>query len=192
VAPAWTGRHCGDGAGTGAAVSAGRDPMTHDGIGDGDVGQLIRLSGTPAAACCGTPAGGPARVEESGVEDRPAGSMPVVGSGAGGRWGCGGGGGWTRVAQADCMATTLRLVSATLRVRSAMLRARDSSVMAPPDGDAASERTDDAGSLPAAEADSEPVAGAMAGGTDDAGGGPDIADTKLLRFLALPSITRRL
>jgi hypothetical protein len=75
-------------------------------------------------ACCGTPAGGPARVEESGVEDRPAGSMPVVGSGAGGRWGCGGGGGWTRVAQADCMAATLRLVSATLRVRSAMLRAR--------------------------------------------------------------------
>jgi hypothetical protein len=93
VAPAWTGWRCGDGAGTGAAVSAGRDPMTHDGIGDGDAGQLIRLSGTPAAACCGAPAGGPARVEESSVEDRPAGNMPVVGSGGGGRWGCGGGGG---------------------------------------------------------------------------------------------------
>jgi hypothetical protein len=83
------------------------------------------------------------------------------------------------------MAATLRLVSATLRVRSAMLRARDSSVMAPPDGDAASERTDDAGSLPAAEAGSKPAAGAMTGGTDGAGGGPDIADTKLLGFLAL-------
>jgi hypothetical protein len=85
VAPAWTGWRCGDGAGTGAAVSAGRDPMTHDGIGDDDAGQLIRLSGTPAVACCGTPAGGLARVEESGIEDRPAKSMPVVGSGAGGR-----------------------------------------------------------------------------------------------------------
>jgi hypothetical protein len=143
VAPAWAGMRCGEGTGTGAAVSASRDPMTHDGIGDGDAGQLIRLSGTPAAACCGAPA----RVEEAGVEDRPAGSTPVVGSGAGGRWGCGGGGGWTRVAHAACMAVTLWLVSATLRVR-------ESSVMAPPDGDAASERTDDAGSLPAAEAGS--------------------------------------
>jgi hypothetical protein len=89
------------------------------------------------------------------------------------------------------MSATLRLVSATLRVRSAMLRARDSSVMAPPDGDAASERTDDVGSLPAAEAGSEPAAGAMAGGTDSAGGGPE-ADTKLLGFLALPAMERRL
>jgi hypothetical protein len=32
--------------------------MAHDGIGDGDAGQLIRLNGTPAAAGCGTPAGG--------------------------------------------------------------------------------------------------------------------------------------
>jgi hypothetical protein len=118
--------------------------------------------------------------------------MPVVGSGVGGRWGCGGGGGWTRVAQADCMAATLRLVSVTLWVRSVMLRARDSSVMAPLNGDVASERTDDAGSLPVAEAGSEPVAGAMAGCTDGAGGGPDIADTKLLGFLALPAIARRL
>jgi hypothetical protein len=127
-------------------------------------------------------------VEEGGVEDRPVGSMSVIGSGARGRWGCGGGGSWTRVAHADCMAATLRLVSATLWVRSAMLRARDLSVMAPPDGDAVSERTDDAGSLPAAEADSEPVAG----GTDGAGGGPDIADTKLLGFLALPVTEHRL
>jgi hypothetical protein len=166
--------------------------MTHDGINDGDAGQLIRLSGTPAAACCGAPVGGPVRVEESGVEDRPAVNMSVVGSGVGGRWGCGGGGGWTRVAQADCMAATLRLVSVMLWVRSAMLRARDSSVMVPSDGDAASERTDDTGSLPAAEADSAPLAGVMAGGTDDAGGGPDIVDTKLLGFLALPAIARRL
>jgi hypothetical protein len=83
------------------------------------------------------------------------------------------------------MAATLRLVSATLRVRSA-------SVMTPQDGDAASERTDDAGSFPAAEAGSEPAAGAMAGGTDGVGGGPDIADTKLLGFLALPTMERRL
>jgi hypothetical protein len=76
------------------------------------------------------------------------------------------------------MAATLRLVSATLRVKSAMLRAKESSVMAPPDGDAASERTDDAGSLPAVEAGSEPAAGAMAGCTDGAGGGTDIADTR--------------
>jgi hypothetical protein len=192
VAPVWTGRRCGDGAGTGATVSAGRGPMTHAGIGDGDASQLIQLSATPVAASCGTPAGGPIRVEEGGVEDRPAGSMPVVGIGAGGRWGCGGGGGWTRVAHADCMAATLRLVSTTLRVRSAMLRTRDSSVMAPPDGNAASERTDDEGGHPAAEAGSEPVAGAMAGGTDGAGGGPDIADTKLLGFLALPATERRL
>jgi hypothetical protein len=75
------------------------------------------------------------------------------------------------------MAATLRVVSATLQVKSAMLRAKESSVMAPPDGDAASERTDDAGSLPAVEAGSEPTAGAMAGGTDGAGGGPNIADT---------------
>jgi hypothetical protein len=33
--PGW---RCGDGAGTGAAVSAGRDPMTHDSIDDGDAG----------------------------------------------------------------------------------------------------------------------------------------------------------
>jgi hypothetical protein len=78
------------------------------------------------------------------------------------------------------MAATLRLVSVTLRVRSAMLRASDSSVMAPPDGDA--------GSLPVAEVGSEPVAG----GTDDAGGRPDISDTKLLGFLALLAIARRL
>jgi hypothetical protein len=52
------------------------------------------------------------------------------------------------------MAATLRLVSATLRVKSAMLQAKESSVMVPPDGDAASERTDDAGSLPAVEAGS--------------------------------------
>jgi hypothetical protein len=90
------------------------------------------------------------------------------------------------------MAATLRLVSATLRVKSAMLRAKESSVMAPPDGDAASERTDDAGSLPAVKADSEPAAGAMAGGTDDAGGGPDISDTKLLVFLALQTMECRL
>jgi hypothetical protein len=64
--------------------------------------------------------------------------------------------------------------------------------MAPPDGDAASERIDDAGSLPAAEAGSELVAGAMLGGTDGVGGGPDIADTKLLGFLALPAIAHRL
>jgi hypothetical protein len=83
------------------------------------------------------------------------------------------------------MAATLRLVSATLRVRSA-------SVMTPQDGDAASERTDDTGSFPAAEAGSEPAAGAMAGGTDGVGGGPDIADTKLLGFLALPTMERRL
>jgi hypothetical protein len=171
---------------------AGRDPMTHDGISDGDASQLIRQSGTPAAACCGAPVGGPARVEEAGVEDRPAGSTLVVGSGAGGRWGCGGGGGWTRVAHAACMAATLWLVSATLWVKSAMLRAKESSVMAPPDGDAASERIDDAGNLPAAEAGSEPVTGAMAGGTDGAGGGPDIADTNLLWFLALPAMERRL
>jgi hypothetical protein len=188
VAPAWTGWSCGEGASAGADGSAVRDPIAHDGIGDGDAGQLIRLSGTPAAACCEAPTGGPARVEESSdVEDRP-----VVGSGVGGRWGCGGGGGWTRVAQADCMAAMLRLVSAMLQVKSAMLRARDSSVMAPPDGDEASERTDDAGSLPAAEAGSAPVAGAMAGGTDGAGGGPDIADTKLLEFLTLPAIVHRL
>jgi hypothetical protein len=189
VAPTWAGRRCGEGTGTGAAVSAGRDPMTHDGIGDGDAGQVIRLSGTPAAACCGAPAGGLTRVEEADVEDRPAGSTPVIGSGAGGRWGCGG---WTRVAHAACMAAMLRLVSATLRVRSAMLQARESSVMAPPDGNAASEITDDVGSLPAAEAGSEPAAGAMAGGTDGAGGGPNIADTKLLGFLALPAMERRL
>jgi hypothetical protein len=97
-----------------------------------------------------------------------------------------------RVAHAACMAATLRLVSATLRVKSAMLRAKESSVMAPPDGDATSERTDDAGSLPAAEAGNEPATGAMAGGTDSAGGGPDIADTKLLGFLALPAMERRL
>jgi hypothetical protein len=163
VAPAWTGWHCGKGAGAGADGSAGRDPIAHDGISDGDAGQLIRLSGTPAVACCGTPAGGPTRVEESGgVEDRPAVSRPVVGSRVGGRWGCGGGGGWTRVAQADCMAATLRLVSVMLWVKSAMLRARDSSVMAPLDGDEASERTDDASSHPAAKAGSTP----MAGGTD--------------------------
>jgi hypothetical protein len=73
-----------------------------------------------------------------------------------------------------------------------MLPARDSSVMVPLNGNAASERTDDAGSLPAVEAGSEPAMRAMAGGTDDAGGGPDIADTKLLGFLALPTIARRL
>jgi hypothetical protein len=76
------------------------------------------------------------------------------------------------------MAATLRVVSATLRVKSAMLRAKESSVMAPPDGDAASERTDDAGSLPAVKAGSEPAAGAMGSGTDGAGGGSDIADTR--------------
>jgi hypothetical protein len=48
------------------------------------------------------------------------------------------------------------------------------------------------GSLPAAEANSEPMAGAMASGTNGAGGGPDITDTKLLRFLALLAIARRL
>jgi hypothetical protein len=90
------------------------------------------------------------------------------------------------------MAATLRLVSVTLWVKSAMLRAKESSVMAPPDGDAASERTDDAGSLPAVEAGSEPAAGLMAGGTNGAGGGLDIADTKLLGFLALPVMERRL
>jgi hypothetical protein len=84
------------------------------------------------------------------------------------------------------------LVSVTLRVRSAMLRARESSVMAPPDGDTASERTDNTGSLPAAEAGSESATGAMAGGTDGAGGGPDIADTMLLGFLALLAMDRRL
>jgi hypothetical protein len=83
-----------------------------------------------------------------------------------------------RVAHAACMAAMLRLVSATLQVKSAMLRAKESSVMAPPDGDAASERTDDVGSLPAVEASSESVAGAMAGCTDGAGGGPDISDTR--------------
>jgi hypothetical protein len=72
-----------------------------------------------------------------------------------------------------------------------MLRARDSSVMAPPDGDEASERTDEAGSLPGAEAGSTPVGG-MVSGTDSAGGEPDIADTKLLGFLALPKRVRRL
>jgi hypothetical protein len=132
-------------------------------------------------------------VEEiDGVEDRPAVGRPVVGNGVGGGCGCGGGGGWTRLAQADCMAATLRLVSAMLRVNSAMLRARDSSVMAPPDGDEASERTDEAGSLPGAEADSAPVAGGMVSGTNGAGGGPDITDTKLLGFLALPARARRL
>jgi hypothetical protein len=167
VAPTWTDWHCGKGAGAGADGSAGRDPIAHDGISDSDAGQLIRLSGTPAVDYCGTPAGGPTRVEESGgVEDRPAVSRPVVGSGVRGRWGCGGGGGWTRVAQADCMAATLRLVSVMLWVKSAMLRARDSSVMAPLDGDEASERTDDAGSLPAAKAGSAPMVGAMASGTD--------------------------
>jgi hypothetical protein len=38
--------------------------------------------------------------------------------------------------------------------------------------------TGDAGSLPAVEAGSEPVVGVMAGYTDGAGGGPDIADTR--------------
>jgi hypothetical protein len=76
------------------------------------------------------------------------------------------------------MAATLRLVSVTLRVKSAMLRAKESSVMVPPDGDAASERADDTGSLPAVEAGSEPAVGAMAGCTDGTGGGTDIADTR--------------
>jgi hypothetical protein len=71
-----------------------------------------------------------------------------------------------------------RCVSVTLRVKSAMLRAKESSVMAPPDGDAASERTDDTSSLPAVEASSDPAAGAMAGCTNGAGGGPDISDTR--------------
>jgi hypothetical protein len=90
------------------------------------------------------------------------------------------------------MAATLRLVSAMLRVKSAMLRAKESSVMVPPDGDATSERADNTGSLPAVEAGSEPAAGAMAGGTDDVGGRPDIVDTKLLGFLALLAMERRL
>jgi hypothetical protein len=65
-------------------------------------------------------------------------------------------------------------------------------MMAPSDGDTTSERTDDVGSLPAAEADSEPVVGVMASGTNSTGGGSDIADTRLLGFLALPAIAHRL
>jgi hypothetical protein len=132
-------------------------------------------------------------VEEiGGVDDRPAVGTLVVGSGGGGGCGCGGGGGWTRLAQADCMAATLRLVSAMLRFNSVMLRARDSSVMAPPDGDEASERTDEAGSIPDAETGSAPVTVGKVSETDGAGGGPDIADTKLLGFPTLPTRVRRL
>jgi hypothetical protein len=80
---------------------------------------------------------------------------------------------------------------ATLRLVSAMLRARDSSVMAPPDGDEASERTDEAG-IPGAETGSTPVTVGKVSKTDGAGGGPDIADTKLLGFLTLPVRVRRL
>jgi hypothetical protein len=125
-------------------------------------------------------------VEEiGGVDNRPAMGRSVVGSSGGGGCGCGGGGGWTRLAQADCMAVMLRLVSA-------MLRARDSSVMAPPDGDEASERTDEVGSIPGAETSSAPVTVGKVSETDGAGGGPDIADTKLLGFLTLPVRVRRL
>jgi hypothetical protein len=95
------------------------------------------------------------------------------------RWGD-----WTRLAQADCMAATLRLVSA-------MLRAKNSSVMAPPDGNEASERTDEAGSILGAETGSAPVTVGKVSETDGAGG-PDIADTKLLGFLTLPVRVRRL
>jgi hypothetical protein len=125
-------------------------------------------------------------VEEiGGVDNRPAVGRSVVGSSGVGECGCGGGGGWTRLAQADCMAVMLRLVSA-------MLRARDSSVMAPPDGDEASERTDEAGSIPGAETSSAPVTVGKVSETDGAGGGPDIADIKLLGFLTLPVRVRRL
>jgi hypothetical protein len=114
-------------------------------------------------------------VEEiGGVDDRPAVGTLVVGSGGGGGCGCGGGGGWTRLAQADCMAATLRLVSAMLRVNEA------------------SERTDEAGSIPGAETGSAPVTVGKVSETDDAGGGPDIADTKLLGFPTLPTRVRRL
>jgi hypothetical protein len=126
-------------------------------------------------------------VEEIGGIDY----RPVIGSGVGGGCGCGGGGGWMRLAQADCMATTLWLVSAMLRVNSVMLWARDSSVMVPPDGDEASERTDESGSLPGAETGSAPVAVGMVSETDGARGS-DISDTKLLGFLALPVRVRRL
>jgi hypothetical protein len=142
-------------------------------------------------AYSGAPAEGLARVEEiSDVDDRPAVDNPIVGSGGGGGCGCGGGSGWTRLAQADCMAATLRLVSVTLWVNSAMLWARDSNVMAPPDGDEASERTDEAAGTPGTETGSAPVT--VGKETDDAGGGSDIADTKLLGFLTLPTRLRRL
>jgi hypothetical protein len=126
-------------------------------------------------ACSGAPVEGPAWVEEiGGVDDRPAVGTLVVGSGGGGGCGCGGGGGWTRLAQADCMAATLRLVSAMLRVNEA------------------SERTDEAGSIPGAETGSVLVTVGKVSETDDAGGGPDIADTKLLGFPTLPTRVRRL
>jgi hypothetical protein len=89
------------------------------------------------------------------------------------------------------MAATLRLVSAMLRVNSAMLRARDSSVMAPPDGNEVSERTDEAGSIPGVETGNAPVTVGNVSETNGAGG-PDIADTKLLGFLTLPVRVRRL
>jgi hypothetical protein len=142
-------------------------------------------------ACSGAPAEGLAQVEEiSGVDDRPAVDSPVVGSGGGGGCGCGGGGSWTRLAQADCMAATLRLVSVTLWVNSAMLWARDSNVMAPSDGDEASERADEAAGTPDTETGSAPVTKGKE--TDGAGGGSDIADTKLLGFLTLPARLHRL
>jgi hypothetical protein len=53
-------------------------------------------------------------------------------------------------------------------------------------GDEASERTDEAGSIPGAETGSAPVTVGKVSETDGAGGGPDIADTKLLGFLTLP------
>jgi hypothetical protein len=82
--------------------------------------------------------------------------------------------------------------SATLRLSAATTVDKESKVMgAPVAAEDASERTEP-DTTPAEEVGGAPEVAGVEGGTDGAGRGPDIADTKLLGFLTLPLIERRL
>ena len=128
------------------------------------------------------------------------------GGGGGGGAGWGGGGGWSRPDHAVCSAATLRFVSVTMQCVSAAPRRRsatlllsaattverDSRVIGAPAGEEASEVVVEPGPAPAEENGGASEIGGVGVDTDGAGGGPDIADTKLLGFLVLPVRDRRL